>query len=66
LEFNKCGCRSFWSKKNVKEEKDTDVAKLFNILSQEVEKSEESLTRDLLVKIVVVIEEKIVYRSSRT
>jgi len=50
----------------VKAEKDTDVAKLFNILSQEVQKSEESLTRDLLVKIVVVIEEKIVSRSSRT
>lgn len=34
-----------------------EVAKLFHILSQEVQKSEESLKSDLLVKIVVVIEQ---------
>jgi len=34
-----------------------EVAKLFHILSQEVQKSEESLKCDALVKIVVVIEQ---------
>lgn len=45
MELNKC-CQSISNKINVNNEaKEKDVAKLFHILSQEVQKSEESLKK---------------------